>query len=439
MQLQIRARSRSSRAVPSVALGVISILVALGTPAVVLAGGTNGPTFGAADRDAYSIPSKPMPAQAAAGAAPVVPSISAGLNAMCSVTADHIAWCWGDNESNELGNLNTISQHRPVRAVKNGGGSLGTVRLVSAGSATDGCAQLVNQTVWCWGERWNMPRDTLGARPYKGPHQMAQLSIGDMHRCWITPDRAAWCWGNNDYGQIGDGTFISHPDDPVKVIGSGVLAIRADENSTCALRSNKTVWCWGSNEYGELGDGTTSTSPSAVQVLKASGGALRDVKWLGDGMGNHRCAVTTDGTVWCWGANGVGQLGDGTRAASSKAVHVRASRNGGPLTGVAQVVTGFGVSCALMVDQKVRCWGWDESGQVGDGTVSLMRPFPSQVRQDNGKPLKHIATVSAGAAHVCALTTLGSVWCWGSNFFGQSGDGSTSKMHAEAVQVRFPG
>lgn len=370
-------------------------------------------------------------------AAPTVTQISAGLNSVCALRSDRSVWCWGTNESNEIGVLDRVKRNRPAQVVRNGGAALGEARLIASSTAAANCAVLLDDTVWCWGNRWMSPPSELGARQETTfPHAIA-FSAGSDHFCGLTEDHAAWCWGRNETGQVGDGT-LTYRKDPVKIIPDGVLAINADRDSTCALRSDGSVWCWGENTEGEVGDGTTTPRLSPVRVQVAGGGLLGGVIWLGDGMGYHRCAVRTDHSVWCWGANGVGQLGDGTTRELQRAVRVKAARRGPALAGARRVTTSFGTSCAVMANRTVRCWGWNEAAQVGDGSVSLKRPFPTAVKRGRGL-LRGVQSLSAGSAHVCALATGGSVWCWGSNYDGQGGAGSAATLQPKARQVRFPG
>jgi alpha-tubulin suppressor-like RCC1 family protein len=142
--------------------------------------------------------------------------------------------------------------------------------------------------------------------------------------------------------------------------------------------------------------------------------------------------------VWCWGANGVGQLGDGTTRELQKAVRVRASRRGPAFTGARRVATGFGYSCSIQRNATVRCWGWNEYGQIGDRTFSLSRPFPTAVTQYPRPRLRDVVQLAAGTAHTCAVVRDGSAWCWGTNGSGELGGVSTTPRIATAVRVRFP-
>jgi Alpha-tubulin suppressor and related RCC1 domain-containing proteins len=167
-------------------------------------------------------------------------------------------------------------------------------------------------------------------------------------------------------------------------------------------------------------------------VRKAGGGSLTGVTSVGAG-GQSDCASTSDGSAWCWGVNDNGELGNGTTTASSGAVRVTRS-SGGNLTGVSTVTVAINVySCARTTDGSAWCWGVNGSGQLGDGTT-IERHRAVRVTAAGGGNLARVSSVSAGAYNTCARTNDGSAWCWGGNDSGQLGDGTTTDRH-RAVRV----
>jgi alpha-tubulin suppressor-like RCC1 family protein len=289
----------------------------------------------------------------------------------------------------------------------------------------------------------------------------AVVSSGGYHSCVLLPDRTLRCWGRNNFGQLGDGTF-SHSSVLVAVRGlsGAVTRVGTGAEFSCALIENGSVQCWGSDFTGQLGDGpnsSISTVPVNVTgITNASEIALggfhacatladRTVRcWgrnadgqLGDGTlvdstvpvgvagldnvaaltagGYHTCAVRADGTVQCWGRNDSGQLGNATNVSSAAPVTVSGLANPADVRG------GFYFTCALLQDRTVRCWGQNESGQLGIGTVSSRSTVPVQV---NG--IANAVAISPGGFHACALLADGTVSCWGQNDFGQLGNGSTT-------------
>jgi alpha-tubulin suppressor-like RCC1 family protein len=228
------------------------------------------------------------------------------------------------------------------------------------------------------------------------------------------------CWGNNMYGQLGDGTTTSRPTPPPTDVLTGVQAIATGFNHTCALMTTGGVRCWGYNRLGELGDGTTTSraTPPPTDVLTG-------VQAIAAG-GGHTCALVTTGGVRCWGSNSHGQLGDGTWASRSTPPTTDV------LTEVQAIATGVSHACALMTTGGVRCWGantvvqsiegWQTivTGQLGDGTTTDRSTPPTT------DALSGARAIAAGRYHPCALTTTGGVRCWGDNSSGQIGAGSHS-------------
>jgi len=185
---------------------------------------------------------------------------------------------------------------------------------------------------------------------------------------------------------------------------------------SCAIKSDGTVWCWGYNGEGELGDDTTTNRYTPVQVVN-----LTNVVSVAAGC-SHTCALKSDGTVWCWGYNGEGELGDNTTTDRYTPVQVV------NLTNVVSVAAGCSHTCALKSDGTVWCWGYNGYGQLGDNTTTD-RYTPVQVVN-----LTNVVSVAAGDSHSCALKSDGTVWCWGFNSDGELGDNTTTDRYTP-VQV----
>jgi len=244
------------------------------------------------------------------------------------------------------------------------------------------------------------------------PAQADVIAAGQFHTCALTSAGGVKCWGLNQFGQLGDGTTTDSPT-PVFVKGlkSGVIAITAGFGHTCALTDTGGAKCWGQNQFGQLGDGTI-----------ANRSLPRNVHGLGSGVtaiaggGQHTCALTSDGGVKCWGNNFHGQLGDGTRTTRSLPKKVRRLTSG-----VAAIAGGEIHTCALTDAGGVKCWGNNFNGQLGDGT-KVLRELPGNVRGLTSG----VVAIAAGGLHTCALTGDGDAKCWGYNFYGQVGDGTTT-------------
>ncbi len=183
----------------------------------------------------------------------------------------------------------------------------------------------------------------------------------------------------------------------------------AAADHTCALTSAGGVKCWGANYSGQLGDGTITSRSTPVDVIDLSSG----VTTIAAGA-SHTCAVTSGGGVKCWGTNYIGQLGDGTTTSSSTPVDVVG------LSGITAVATGNDHTCALTSGGGVKCWGWNYVGELGDGTTTDSRTPVDVVGLSGG-----VVALSGGGMHTCAVTGSGGVKCWGANWGGRLGDGTT--------------
>jgi alpha-tubulin suppressor-like RCC1 family protein len=302
-----------------------------------------------------------------------VRSIAAGVGVSCAVTNAGGVKCWGSNGHGELGDGTTTDRHVPVAV----SGLAGGVRAIVAGEALT-CALTTAGAVKCWGyNRYGELGDGTTADRHtpvtvKGLAGASAIAVGYLHACALTAEGGVKCWGYNAYGQLGDGT-TSNRHVPVEVAGlaHGVIAVTAGGGHSCALTSRGGVLCWGSNYRGELGDGTTTRRLTPVSVA----GLARGVAAIATGGESHGCALTTGGSVECWGYNGYGQLGDGTTTDRHAPVAVSG------LAGVQAIAAGgFGHSCALTSVGKISCWGRNTSGQLGDGSTDERHARASLVR-----------------------------------------------------------
>jgi RHS repeat-associated protein len=341
---------------------------------------------------------------------PTVVSIEAGDYHNCVLTSSGGVKCWGGNTYGQLGNNDpTTLPETPVDVV---GLTSGVIAISTGDQHT--CALTSAGGVKCWGYGGNgqlgngtanftnpTPVDVTGLTS-----SVVAISAGGSHTCALTSSGGVKCWGG---GPLGDGTTTGHST-PVDVVGltSGVLAISAGQNHTCALTSARGVKCWGLNTNGQLGDGTISNRLTPVNVFLSS-----HIIAISAG-GSHTCALTSSGGAKCWGYNPSGQLGDGTEDID-RLIPVDVS---GLTSGVVAISAGEYHTCALTNSGGAKCWGYNNTGQLGDGTEGINRLTPVDV----SGLVSGMTGIAAGYYHTCALTSAGGVKCWGYNTYRQLAD-----------------
>ncbi|CAK0780287.1 exported hypothetical protein [Gammaproteobacteria bacterium] len=350
-----------------------------------------------------------------------VSQVSAGYYHTVALKTDGTVWSWGYNAGGQLGDGSTTNSAVPV-SVKN----LIDVVAISAGGyetyredtqivlgSSHTVALKTDSTVWAWGDNDSgqlgdgTTTNSLIPVLVKNLTKVAALSAGGYHTVALKTDGTVWAWGRNGSGQLGDGT-ANGSSIPILVKNlTKVAAISAGGYHTVALKTDGTVWAWGSNGYGQLGDGTTTNWNTPVQVTN-----LTNVTAISAG-GDYTVALKTDGTVWAWGS---GQLGDGTANGSSIPILVK------NLTKVAAISAGGYHTVALKTDGTVWAWGANWYGQLGDDNGG---PYVGSLIPVSVKNLTNVSMISAGGAHSVALKTDGTVWTWGDNGHGQLGVGTS--------------
>lgn len=268
--------------------------------------------------------------------------------------------------------------------------------------------------------------DRLG--PAAGTVAATAVAAGDRHTCAVTVGGGVKCWGTNVSGALGDGTTTDHIwAHDVPALSIGVTAITAGLDDTCVLTTKGGVKCWGFNDQGELGDGTFSDRYSPVDVSGLTNGVVAIAARQA-----HSCAITDNGGLMCWGSNFAGELGGPTSQTCTEfnfpcsSVPIRVT---GLDSGIAEIALGDQHSCALTTAGGVKCWGRNEMGQLGDGTTTDRSTPVDVMGLTTG-----VQAIVAGVRHTCAVTTLGGVECWGWNAYAQLGFQTTETCGAAVAQ-----
>jgi alpha-tubulin suppressor-like RCC1 family protein len=354
--------------------------------------------------------------------------VSAGSNFACALLSDKSVFCWGANDVGQLGRASNSPTGAAAASLIQGATS------ISAGS-NSACAVLANSTVSCWGSNSNgqLGNASLVDSPSpvvaSGLSGATQVEVGTSFACAILASNAVYCWGKNDHGQLGIGTTV---DSNIRVPSKLKLAafLAAGATHLCALSTVGDISCVGSDDNGEWGSVASSANPLKANVsqvsaisagtdescaIRAPNGSLScfgsfdaqldqvtNVSQVDVGD-ESACYVRTDHTVWCFGANNGGELGDGTLTDQSTPVQVAG------LSNIIQVAVGYRHACAVSSDGLAYCWGSNTKGQLGTADTKDYRTPQAVVG------LVNAAGISAGHWHTCAWLNDGSDFCFGDN------------------------
>lgn len=333
--------------------------------------------------------------------------------------------------------LEISAAHAPTSAQKTYTLDVDGVPLVvtdiEAGGLTS-CAIVPGGGVKCWGSNTSgqvgdgtsgntriTPTNVVGLTS-----GVTSITLGSSHACALTSAGAVKCWGHNIYGQVGSGsTTPSNVSTPITVFASGIVAVKAGGVHTCVLTSSGGVKCWGNNTWGAVGDGTYTARYSPVDVVGLTSGVSQLFSATG---GYYSCVITTSGSAKCWGMNDYRQLGNNNTSDSSVPVDVL-----GLTSPVLSLAMGYAQTCALTSTNGVKCWGYNNNGQVGDGTTTHRASPVDVVGLTSG-----VSSIRAGGQQTCALLTNGSTKCWGGNWYSQLGDTTTSNRSSPVTVLGIP-
>jgi len=299
-------------------------------------------------------------------------ALAAGVSHGCGLQGDGTAWCWGANESGQLGDGTTQDRDSAVKVATD------TRFSTLVGGLSHSCGLSADGGAFCWGRNLNgqlgdgSRTDRSRPAPVAGDRTFETLTAGWNHTCGLNASGRAFCWGLNGQGELGDGTRVDRLV-PTRVPGI-FSALTAGSGHTCGIRGS-SVLCWGSNDFGQLGngnDGEAQIEPSPVLGLPSppttlAAGAV------------HTCALLEDGSVYCWGQNLHGQLGNGTNENSATPELVTGGMH------FTSLFAGGAVTCGFVEDGSEYCWGMNQGGQLGDGT-RVNRSTPVRVREEPDEP-----------------------------------------------------
>ena len=323
------------------------------------------------------------------------------------------------------GLVNGTTYHVQITALNSSGESSASqsvsitpTRLLDVALAsTHLCALRSTGNLWCWG---NNQKGQFGngststelstvAQLVRSADSWTSTAAGIFHSCGTKQDGSLWCWGENGLGQLAttvvDGATeprgVDLPEPDVAKVTSGATA-----QHSCALTAQGSLWCWGGNFFGQVGNDSSNSSASPARIGEADAWRNVAVSSL------HTCGIKKDASLWCWGANFMGQLGDGSftdRLAPTQIGTEKTWR---------AVSASVANTCAIEAGGALWCWGFNDAGQIGDGTLDL-RGAPVLVAGDASW-----REVAAGTAFTCGIRDDASLWCWGGNGHGELGDGT---------------
>jgi len=386
----------------------------------------------------------------------VQPAVVGGFGYTEALKDDGTVWAWGRNDYGQLGDGTRTGQDTPVQVLGLGGaGILTGVKAIAAGREHT-VALKCDGTVWAWGNNiFGQIGDNTHTDKYTPVQVVGTDSVGFLTNVisiaagyWYTialkEDGTVWTWGS---GPMGDNTTTNRKT-PVQVLGPGgigvltdVIAIAAGDFHAMAVKKDGSVWAWGDNNCGQLGDNTTTNRSTPVQVMGLGGiGFLAGAKAIAAGA-SHTVVLKDDGTLLAWGLNCYGQLGDGTRTGQDTPVQVLGLGGAGILTGVKAIASGSYHTITLKEDGTVWTWGSNMDGVLGVGdNPGMDRLTPVKALGPGGVGfLTDVNVVAAGWYQTMALKCDGTVWAWGDNLWGQLGDGTQGVWNDRTTPIQVLG
>jgi alpha-tubulin suppressor-like RCC1 family protein len=302
---------------------------------------------------------------------------------------------------------------------------------LSPARGSHSCAIRADSSLVCWGsniegfEDQTKPLATLAPKPV-GNAKVVQVSVSGFDNCTVLGSGTAQCWGLDVDGALGDGSVgSSTPHALVGVAGlTNVVEVAAGEDSACAALADGSLWCWGDDSVGELGDGHDGEGARSATPVRAK---IDHVVHVVAGWASF-CAVRDDGHAMCWGVDKSGEVGDG-----SVTDHVTTPHQVALDGGITSVAANGAHACAIRTDGSLWCWGTNANGGLGIAAATTIQPTPARVALDDV-----VVEVAIGFHHTCARTMDDSLWCWGMNQSGEVGDGTLVDRDVPVRVVGLP-
>ncbi len=353
-------------------------------------------------------------------------SVSAGVAHSVGIRTGGTLWSWGRNNLSQLGDGTAVASRSTPTQI----GTSNDWQFISCG-ASHTIALKNNGTLWAWGSNTSGQLGNGNNMNSNVPIQIgtdsdwAIISAGDEYNLAIKTNGTLWAWGRNDNSQLGDNTIVSK-NSPIQIGNqTNWESISAGSNHSLAIKTNGTLYGWGVNSLGQLGNGSTTNETSPVKIGN-------DTDWNKVGAGSiHSIALKDDLSFWVWGGNNEGQLGVGTSGAGT---YLTSPFNITSMNGCNNISKGSQNTIIRKTDGTVWSWGANLVGQLGNGTSSSTpTTSPLQVGSANDWQI-----ISMRGTHVLALKNDGTLYAWGNNFYGQLGDGTSGSFKTSPVIITCP-